>query len=90
MTSILEPEVMLLQGTWRSCIYNPPNSGLVIFTFTDNQITETISEWDDLGCTLIKFKGKNYNSFNPSDIQPDCNPSKRGTGINSAMTFIKD
>lgn len=46
------PVLPLLQGTWRSCSETSSSTSmLIMITFNNNQLSESISQWDQLNCT---------------------------------------
>lgn len=98
------PLLPLLQGTWRSCQNDNTTSMLIIFTFSNNQLSETISQWDQHNCTgnetiYIQFnalvvaetnEGKSKYLTGASDLSfsPDVDLFGCGIGV-PAYTIIK-
>ena len=52
--------IELLQGSWKACNSTSTNSLMVRFIFNNDQITETVSEWDQPFCVGIETVGLNF------------------------------
>lgn len=95
----------LLQGTWKACNdTGGSSSSSVVFTFANNVVSETISDFDQIGCTgnetiVLQFtadvvieteEGKSLHFPGATDVTltPDIDLFGCGLGV-PAYTFIK-